>query len=586
MIAERALRAASIVLGVVALIDPACRRDRPQPIAVTVQPASATATDRELADRVRQRLTSGLGNRADVDSSENPDAVVIAGEPTEWASIPDGKPVSFVTDGAPSARNLRLVDVTASSRMLPGVPAPVAITVAARDLAGESTRITLHLEGVEIDAVDHKWSRADETFTARLEYLPPSTGTRQLRVSASPTSSEATESDNRADLAIEVVDRKLRVLVHEPRPSWQGTFVRRALEGDPRFEISGLARTSKGIAVRTGEPPERLVAANLESFDAIVVGAPEELRDSDLTALEWYLGTRGGAVIFLPDRRPTGSYLRMIPAAGFQEVLIDSAAEVRGDAGALRGSEFAVSNKMAPGVDVLAGIARNSATSPVVIGWAEGLGRAIFSGALDAWRHRSRPDEFTAFWRGHILSAAAQSPAPLEVTVTPTVAQVGDHVRLSVRLRPTEFVRGPRPGVLPEVGAVVQTADGSRVPVRVWPTAEPGTYEGTFDVTSAGRVAVEATAGARLASRAELIAAEDARAAAGQRSAAIDLIARASGGAVADVSDLSAIESHLRALPHPSGPETIRPTRSPLWVAAFVGLLGAEWFLRRRRGLS
>jgi hypothetical protein len=586
MTAERILRAASIALGVVALIDPAFRQDRTQPIAVRVQPASATAADRDLADRVRQRLASGLEDRADTVSSETPDAVVIAGEPTDWSSITDGIPVSIVTDAGPNARNVRVVDVAAPTRMFPGVPAPVVITVAGRELVGESTRISLHLEGVEIDAIDHKWTRADETLTAQLEYLPPSAGRRQLRVSASAAGGEATESDNRVDLAIDVVERKLRVLVHEPRPSWQGTFVRRALEEDPLFEVSGLARTSKGIAVRTGEPPERLVAANLEGFDAIVVGAPEELRDSDVTALEWYLRTRGGAVILVPDRRPSGPYVRMIPAAAFQEVLIDSAAVLRGDAGALRGSEFALPDKIAPGVDVMAGLTRNSGTRPVVIGWPEGLGRAIFSGALDAWRHRSRPEEFTAFWRVRILSAAAQSPAPLEVTVAPTVARVGDHLRLAVRLRPTEFARGPRTGVLPELAAVAQTADGSRVPVRLWPTAEPGTYEGAFDVTSAGRVAVEVTAGARLASRAELMGADAAREAAGPRSAAIDLFARATGGTVADVSDLSDIESHLRGLQQRSGPETIRPARSPYWVAAFVVLVGAEWFLRRRRGLS
>jgi hypothetical protein len=291
-------------------------------------------------------------------------------------------------------------------------------------------------------------------------------------------------------------------------------------------------------------------------------------------------------VILVPDRRPSGPYVRMIPASAFQEVLIEGAAVLRSDAGTLRGSEFAVADNLPPAVDVLAVLARHNGSSPVVLGWPVGLGRAVFSGALDAWRHRSRPDEFTAFWRGRILAAASQSPAPLEVTVTPTAAQVGGHVRISARLRPTEFERGPRAGVLPEVAAVVQTANGSKAPVRLWPTAEPGTYEGSFHVASPGRVAVEVNAGARVSARAELIAADGARPADGPRSRAIDLLARASGGVVAEASDLSAVESHLRVLPQRRGSEMIRPARSPFWVAAFVALLGAEWFLRRRRGLS
>jgi hypothetical protein len=586
MITERTLRAASVALGVVALIDPACRQDRTQPIAVQVQPASAIAAHRELADRVQQRLGSTLDTGADVNGPRDPDAVVIAGEPADWSSIPDGKPVSLVTDVDPTDRNVRVLDIAAPTQMFAGVPTAISVTVAGREVVGESTRIALHLEGIEIDGVDHRWTRTQESFTARLEYLPPSAGTRQLRVSVSPARGEATESDNHADIAIDVADRKLRVLVHEPRPSWQGTFVRRAVEGDPLFEVSSLARTSRGIEVRAGQPPERLVAANLELFDAIVVGAPEELRESEVTALESYLRARGGAVIFVPDRRPSGPYAGMIPAATFGEVLVANAAALRGDAGVLRGSEFVAPEKLAPGVDVLAGLVRDNGTAPVVISWPTGLGRVIFSGALDAWRHRSRPDEFTTFWRSAILTAAAQSPAALAVAVTPTVVQPGSRVRVTARLRPTEFERGPRPGVLPEVGAVVQAEGKPEVPIRLWPTAEPGTFEGTFDVTAAGRLSVVATAGAKLTSRTELIAADGVRTATGHRSAATELLARASGGVVANASDLSAVESHLRALPQQTAATTIYPARSAWWIVAFVATLGAEWFLRRRRGAA
>ncbi len=586
MIVERTLRAASLALGVVALIDPSCRQARTQPIAVQVQPASSTAAHRELADRVRQRLASTLGTRADFDSPRDPDALVIAGEPTDGSAIPEGKPVSIVADVDPAGRNVRVLDITAPTRMFPGVPTAITVTVVGREVVGESTRIALHLDGIEIDGIDHRWTGLEESFTARLEDLPLSAGTRRVRASVSPARGETTESDNHADIAIEVLDRKVHVLVHEPRPSWQGTFVRRALEGDPLFDVSSLARTSTGIEVRAGQPPERLGAANLEAFDAVVVGAPEELRDSDVAALESYLRNRGGALIFVPDRRPSGPYPRMIPAATFGEVLIANAAALRADAGVLRGSEFAAPEKLAAGVDVLAGLVRENGTAPVVISWPTGLGRAIFSGALDAWRHRGRPDEFTTFWRNVILTAASQSPPALAVTATPTVVQPGDRVRVTARLRPTEFERGPRPGVLPEVGVVVQAEDQPEAPVRLWPTAEAGTYEGTFDVTAAGRLSIVATAGAKLTSRAELIAADGARTATGHGTAATELLARASGGAVANASDLSGVESNLRALPQQTAAATIYPARSPCWIVAFVATLGAEWFLRRRRGAA
>ncbi len=229
-------------------------RDRPLPIAVTVQPASATATDRELAERVRQRLTSGLGDRADADSPDNPDAVVIAGEPTNGRRSRRQTRIDRHR-GCPECPEPQIGRCAGASRMLPGVPAPVALPSlpgnwqASRRVSRCTSRASNRCGRSQVVARGRDFHRAPQD-------LPPSTGTRQLRVSASPTSSEATESDNRADLAIQVVDRKLRVLVHEPRPSWQGTFVRRALEGDPRFEIPRPAWMSKGIAVRTGEPPQ------------------------------------------------------------------------------------------------------------------------------------------------------------------------------------------------------------------------------------------------------------------------------------------------------------------------------------------
>ncbi len=86
--------------------------------------------------------------------------------------------------------------------------------------------------------------------------------------------------------------------MHEPRPSWNATFVRRALEQDPSFDVSTLVQASKGLEVRAGTPPAALTADALSAFEAVVVGAPEELRASEVEALQDVRaapGWRGGA---------------------------------------------------------------------------------------------------------------------------------------------------------------------------------------------------------------------------------------------------------------------------------------------------
>ena len=173
-------------------------------------------------------------------------------------------------------------------------------------------------------------------------------------------------TDNAAALRLAVGERRLNVLVHEPRPSWNAAFVRRSLEQDPSFEVSTTVRAtslSGGLAVRTGSPPASLTAAALSPFDVVLIGAPEELRHSEIEALRTFARIRGGAVVFLPDRRPAGRYLELIPSAKldpsakFDEVLVDSAIVIQSIAGApLRASEIAVYRGSLPGASVLASI--------------------------------------------------------------------------------------------------------------------------------------------------------------------------------------------------------------------------------------
>ena len=61
------------------------------------------------------------------------------------------------------------------------------------------------------------------------------------------------------------------------------TFVRRALEADPRFVVTSRVATSRGApAVTAGEPPAALAALpSLELFQTVIVGAPEELTADD-----------------------------------------------------------------------------------------------------------------------------------------------------------------------------------------------------------------------------------------------------------------------------------------------------------------
>ena len=141
-------------------------------------------------------------------------------------------------------------------------------------------------------------------------FVPTATGPALLRVVATIDGGGAADS---VDLATTVRDERWHVLFYDTRPSWQSTFVRRAVESDPRFDVTSRVVTSKNISTDLGAPPASLDnAAGLDRYDAIVIGAPELLTDREVAGLESYLRRRAGSVVLMLDELPAGPFQRLL----------------------------------------------------------------------------------------------------------------------------------------------------------------------------------------------------------------------------------------------------------------------------------
>ena len=187
------------------------------------------------------------------------------------------------------------------------------------------------------------------------------------------------------------------VLFFDPHPSWMSTFVRRAVERDQRFVVTSRIVTSRNISTDAGQPPRVDDLASLKLFDAVVVGAPEALTEADVTGLEAFMRRRGGAVVFLLDRRVPGPYERL---AGVSTWIVDSASRamsvvpIVGDSSGLRASALAIPSRLPTAAEAVAltkgsridSLERRAAVWRVPVG----PGRLIVSGALDSWRYRDR----------------------------------------------------------------------------------------------------------------------------------------------------------------------------------------------------
>jgi hypothetical protein len=581
------LRTAAFATALAGVIDPTWTTRQRAPLAVEIKSSPDAAT---TADDVRRRLMRSLEGEATFDSDAGPAAIVLVGGLAPPSSLAGGGlPISTVSIPRPSGPNVWVVSADGPDPVRVGWSATVRGVIEARGFAGRTSRIVLEERGAELVHVEHQWTRDLERFDVALRYTPPGAATSTVTLRAVPLDGEATSADNAADLRLVASGERLEVLVYEPRPSWNATFVRRALEEDPTFDVSAVVRASKGLEVRAGTPPPALTADALNPFAAVLVGAPEELSASEVEALRAFARRRGGAVVLLPDRRPSGRFLDLIRAPQFDEVLLETAVELVSAAGPrVRASELAVLRADVPGSDVLASYDSGKGPRPIVIDWPTGAGRVVFSGALDAWRTRAAADDgFARFWRVRVAEAALAAPARLEVSVRPGVPRPAEPVTIRVRIRQTEFEEAPGRTRVPAVQARLVAPDGTERPIRLWPAAEPGVFEGSFTGPAPGTydLQVRSSTGATVDEVVHVAAeARHPLGALDETDQALRLIATSTGGVSVDATDLTPLERHLRSLQSGEVARTIRPARSLAVLTLFVTLLCAEWTIRRRRG--
>jgi hypothetical protein len=585
------VRALAAAVAIVAAVDPAVRRERALPPGVWLrtpggdllspgEPKPEQTPGAQLWAQLERDLPQGVS----INTAARPDAIVVIGETLLPAMIPDAAPVSFVVPAAQEAARVRVVAVSTPRPVPPGWTATVTADVEGDSVTpGSATAVVLESHGVEIDRVEHRWSASSERFTARLGFTPPSAGTFALRVrTRTPPGTGSAGAAVPVQALAEA--RRFKILAFDPRPSWASAFARRALEGDAAFDVVSRVRASRGLEVRTGAVPITLSAATVNPYDLAFIGAPEELTDAEVSVLEGFARNRGGGVVLIADRRPSGAYTRLLGRSGSVEQLLQKPVKLTGaDGNTIHGSEFTFLRTFPPGAQPLISLNGADGTKVPLLTWPLGAGRIVFSGLLDAWRYRADDDgTFDAFWRSLVGREALRAPRRLEVSVERSAEASADGLRVRAAVRPTEHVPAGDGISIPAVSARLVDERGHQDGIRLWPTAEPGVFEGRLALPAPGRydVAVETESGSSV-DVPYVVALGEAPA----RSNRAVEIARATGGVVTTDTNLTPLVERLRALP--AGKERVpwHPMRSPWSAVAFAGLLAAEWAGRRRRGL-
>jgi hypothetical protein len=560
------LRLVAWAIALAAVIDPAVERDELPPAVVGVR--VATAWPSPDAESFVERITERLGARAVV-AREAPladgrwcvgaDVCVAVSDGTAAIGAQPAAPVHVVQVVPP------LVAQVVAAQATPGHLAEMSEvrTAVAGGRPGDVVELIVEDDGVEVGRLSHtRTGRAIDAGVV-VPWWPRRDGVRLVTVRVEDAGNSG---PGPAAVVADTASAPLDVLLWEGRPSWTGTFLRRALQDDPRLAVRAASLIAPTRLVRRGLPGPA-GDDDLRRSRAVVVTGAAALDTRAIARLDRYART-GGAVVVALDEPPSGPLLALMPGptAG-QRRAVDPVTV--GDR--LQSAEL-VSFTGGPGDAVLAAWdGAPTGQEAVIVQRPAGRGTIVVSGALDAWRWRGDAGGFDRFWQETVVRAARLSAPPL------AAAWAADLANRQLRLSSREgVVAGTWPAV-----TLQRTCGGSPAAMPAIAAAEPGNWFVDPRGLVAGCTVAATLGGDRIetpwpgAPTLPLVA---------PTPGALATLAAASGGSILDAADsIDAIAALVDAADRgPAVPRQWHPMRAWWWFVPFVAALGLEWWRRRR----
>lgn len=458
---------------------------------------------------------------------------------------------------------------------------------------------------------------------------------------------ERVPENNARSVLVQAPSHPRHVLFVEGAPGFEHSFLKRAWAADPGLDVDSIVRKgkneqgtdtyyiqaaqSRGNALASGFPAR---TEDLFAYDAVVLAnvEPGQLTHEQEELTRSFVGQRGGGLLVLGAK----SFLRpgfagtpieevlplqlsdagdaVLPASsssrGMNRVSLTAAGEShpvmqlgadlnetrkRWDATPALASTVSLGGPR-PGASVLAvaGGAGGGARALVAV-QRYGEGRSLIFTGEGAWRWRmllpSSDRSYDTFWRQALRWLALSATDPVAIRV-PAEASPGETLPVRIVARNAAFA--PQPGAT--VDMQVTSPSGRSESVHVAASREAGDTEGVYigrfraDVPGVYRIRASAAIGSTAlgsTSAAMLVGGSDPEMADPRlNQQVLQRLALRSGGGLVTAAEASDIADRLRA----AVPAARLAVTHELWhtgwsFAAILGLLVAEWLLRRRWGL-
>ncbi len=484
--------------------------------------------------------------------------------------------------------------------------------------------------------------RGNDTQAVNLEIIPSTPGFHRYTVEITPLDGEVTVDNNRQDALVEVISGPLRILHVEGEPRWELGKIRESLSlTEKNIAVVSLQRTGESKFYRQGISGDQELAAGfpkteeeLFAYDGLVLGSVEAsfFTTEQLRNIEAFVARRGGGLLALGGRlsfdggKYKGTLIDDLLPLALEGRKVDDAESFtpvykaqltgagQGHPITRLNEDRAVSQKtwndlppisiseslksVKPGAAVLLEGKRAGAASPAVPLLAQqkyGRGQTLAFTATDSWRWRMKMDSKSnaheTFWRQMLRYLVSGTPKQIEVGAQQDVYVMDDVVHVVADIRDKHY--NPVNDARATVRITKPSGATLEVPLKFTSINDANVYAGEFKADELGQHGLELIANSgslgQVGAKSNVLVSDLNREyfSAAQNTDLLKRIAAETGGKYYQLNDL---QSLLDDLTYRKTPYSERVSKDlwdmPINFFLIMGLLSAEWFLRKREGLA
>ncbi len=501
-----------------------------------------------------------------------------------------------------------------------GEKTPIVAYVSAWRMKDKKVNVQLISGGKKIAEKTVELPSSGESVPVKFEVIPKKAGQKYYTVKVPQVSGEVSVSNNSRTVSIKVLPAKKKILIACDHPSFEVSFLRRALAQDPHLEVPLFIKRGGGDVKFHQFPTD---TSRLNKFDAVIlIHAGPILTESVAKAVVDYVRNGGSVFWMMDDSLPSSSALEQLnqilpvkvgAGAGFvmAKFVPSLSAEAYSHPVMKVGREGENASDLISQMPPFVGYvpsepAENSTVllihpengSPVLAVRQVGQGRSAVLCAAPLWRWGFVPFGFgkdDRVYRDLVTNLAQYLVAKEKIArfvLKPgkRVYRGGEPIVITATVR--DVSNNPVSGA--EVSVTITPASGdtagkitldmTEVEEGVYQVKLPSLEKGKYLVSGEAKYRDKVIGRGRTDFVVEEFQIELAQT--NQDKAALEEIAKVSGGRYAPVDSAAALLSGINLPPVEKSWTEEKELRNSLWLLILIVLaLSLEWFLRKRANL-